>query len=110
MQRMSKWLFSGSIFLNAILLSLLALVGSGPFVPSGEHWEGLAFNWLFSLPLMLVLSLALSQGYANYRSAVGTFARVGRYVAYVLLAALGAPALTVLFLRAIARVPVPGAP
>ena len=105
---MAKWLFSGSILVNAALFSLLVLVTTGPLFSSGEQWEGLALLWAFSLPLMAFFALALSRGYSSYLAAVGTAARLWRYFLYVVVAALAAPGVTVLIMWALTKVP--GAP
>lgn len=89
--RLSRILFCGSIALNAGLLSLLLLVCAGPFVRSGDFWQGLAFLWLFSLPLVLACAGVSWRAYPRYAAANGTTSRVMLYVGLVMATAVAAP-------------------
>ena len=62
----SRVLFGISLSANATLLSLLVLVCSGPFLPTGEHFFGLAFIWVFTLPGVFVASGFLSAQLSRY--------------------------------------------
>jgi hypothetical protein len=100
---MARFLFSGSLLLNAVLLSLLLLVCSGPFMPGGEHWEGWAYIWLFSLPAMLMCAAACSFAYPRYRAAPSTRSRVALYLGMVGATVVAAPVLTLLVWEVLSR-------
>lgn len=102
--RLSRILFCGSIAFNSGLFSLLLLVCAGPFMPSGDFWEGFAYLWLFSLPVVVVCASACWQVYPRYVAAAGVAARVVLYVGLVIATSVAAPGITLLMLIVVARV------
>jgi hypothetical protein len=101
---LSRILFSGSIALNAGLLSLLLLVCAGPFMRSGEFWEGLAFLWVFSLPAVVVSAGVRWRVYPRYVAIDGIQSRLTLYVGLVVATTVGAPGITYLVLALVSLI------
>src|SRR5689334_24810813 len=60
-------LYVGAVAVAASLLSLLAVVLSGPVIGPGERFESVGLAWLTSLPYIVVCSALSVRVYAPYR-------------------------------------------
>jgi hypothetical protein len=66
-KKLSLGLYLVSTGLSAALLGLAFVVALALMLQDGEVSVGIAFTWLFSLPLVGLLSLATMATYSRYR-------------------------------------------
>jgi hypothetical protein len=87
-------LYVGSIAVNTILGSLLAIVAARNVFPSGEAWIAAGVLWAFSLPSFLVLSVLSWFVYVRYRQAKSAMVTGLIYAGNLLVVLAGGFALT----------------
>lgn len=92
----SRILYGLSIGINAVLLGLVVTVAFGPLFPEGESWFGLAYIWLFSIPIVGLLSIVAVAFYSRYARLDTARRAVTFYVVQVVLVTVTAFGLTVL--------------